>query len=302
MKNIFKPVHLIFSLLIAVIAVVSCNLTVENFWSGDTNVNRRITGLKNLSESDDIVSSWKNDGETKYKVLVITDVHLGADFYDSSNTEAFFKWLADYSDKAQIKFALGLGDFTDNAHESEYKRYARIVSRIEEALPGRKVLNVIGNHDLFQSDGYELYEQYCYPHTSFYKFETQKLVWYGLDTGSGLLGSRQLAFLRQSLPQDSKSKTPVIFTHIPFAADGLGPWLLPYCLRDTTERNIMIGLFSRSKIKGYFCGHYHPGGSETVGNVTQYGLKSFGEFGKWYILDVDETIQPPSISVHQYPN
>ncbi len=149
MKNFFKPVYLIFSLLIAVTAAVSCNLTVENFWSGDSNVNRRITGLKNLSETDDSINAWKTDGETKYKVLVITDVHLGADFYDSSNTEAFFTWLAAYSDKEQIKFALGLGDFTDNARESEYKRYKNIVSRIEETLPGRKVLNVIGNTALF---------------------------------------------------------------------------------------------------------------------------------------------------------
>ena len=267
----------------------SCNLTSDGFWSGDSNVNHRFSGLKKIGEI--------NTG-SKYQVLLLTDVHIGAKFYHRETEDEFFNWFQSY-DKSQIKFALGLGDFADGAKEEEFQHYAGIVSKIKEYCDV-PFFNVVGNHDLYRDDGFENYEKYCYPHCSYYKFETPKLVWYGLDTASGTLGNRQLNSLKRELT--SEVKRPVIITHVPFASEGKAYGIMPFSLRDTTERNILISLFSKCKILGYFCGHYHPGGLESFGNVTQYGLKSFGEFGKWYILDVDETVTPPLISLRQYPN
>lgn len=268
------------------ITFFACNVTPNSFWSGDNNVNARFQGLKNLSEIDDEIKKWNNDGKNQYKILVIADVHKGAKYYKSSIDEKFSKWLnsldSDYL--ANIKFALGLGDFANSGEEDEMQEYAELVSKIQ--AKGIKVLNVIGNHELFEEDGYEIYAKYCYPNTSYYKFYTNNFVWYGLDSGSGTLGSRQLADLRENMSRETK--IPVVFTHVPLAKTGLGPGFMPYCFRDTTERNILVDLFSEKRIAGYFCGHYHPGGIEEFGNFTQYNFKSFGQFGKWYVVDVDE--------------
>lgn len=277
---------LIFASFLLSLFFASCNVTSDGFWSGDSNVNHRFSGLKTIEDSD--VAGWKNQPPSKYQVLLLTDVHVGAKFYKKETEEKFFKWLEAY-DKSNIKFALGLGDFADGAKKGEFEYYAELLSKIK-SLCGVPFLNVVGNHDLYRDNGYENYEKYCYPHCSYYKFETSKLVWYGLDTASGTLGSRQLASLKNELPREVKK--PVIITHVPFASEGKALGIMPFCLRDTTERNILISLFSQCKILGYLCGHYHPGGLESFGNVTQYGLKSFGEFGKWYILDVDETASP----------
>ena len=47
--------------------LASCNVTPDGFWSGDSNVNHRFSGLKKLSESDAEVKSW--DEEEKYHKL-----------------------------------------------------------------------------------------------------------------------------------------------------------------------------------------------------------------------------------------
>lgn len=278
----FSRIFLFFCL----IYLFSCNITSENFWTGDTNVNARFSGLLNLTESDSSVSDFKTSCSGQYQVLVITDVHKGAGFYKSDGEKAFFTWLDSLSasELSDIKFCLGLGDFADSAKESEMQDYAEIVSKIE--AKGIKTLNVVGNHDLYASDGYDIYKKYCFPHTSYYRFESEKFVWYALDSGSGTLGSLQRKSLLSKL--EDEVKTPVVFSHMPVSKKDFGQFLIPFCFRDSTERNILIKLFSEKKIAGYFCGHYHPGGDDKFGNFTQYNLKSFGEYGRWYLLYVDE--------------
>ena len=265
----------------------SCNVTSENFWTGDTNVNARFSGLLNLTESDSTVNAFKTSCSDCYQVLVITDVHKGAGFYRAEDEKKFFEWLdgLSASELSDIKFCLGLGDFADGAKESEMKAYAELVAKIEKK--GIKTLNVVGNHDLYAPDGYEIYKKYCFPNTSYYRFESNAFVWYALDSGSGTLGSLQRKSLLSKL--EDEVKTPVVFSHMPVSKKDFGRFWLPFCFRDATERNILIKLFSEKKIAGYFCGHYHPGGSESFGNFTQYNLKSFGEYGNWYLLNVDET-------------
>ena len=281
MKKLRIFLGTLFSL--SLIALTGCNITPESFWSGDNNVNHRYRPIKNISASDDEIRGWADSVSGSYEVLVLTDVHKGASYYKSGVDAAFEKWLNSY-DLSKVKFALGLGDFADGAKEGQMKDYAALVSKIE--AKGIKVLNVIGNHDLFQSDGYELYSKYCYPGTSYYKFYTKNLAWYGLDSGSGTLGSRQLEGLKAAMAVESKRV--VVFTHVPLSRSELAQWFLPFCLRDTTERNILIQFFSEMEIQGYLCGHYHPGGVDKFGNFTQYNFKSFGENGVWYIMYVDE--------------
>ncbi len=273
--------------------LLSCNVTPESFWSGDNNVNHRYRPMKNLTASDSEIAKWAEEVSGTYEVLILTDVHKGAGYYKSGVDAAFEKWLNSY-DLSKVKFALGLGDFADGAKEGQMRDYSALISKIE--AKGIKVLNVVGNHDLFQSDGYELYSKYCYPHTSFYKFYTKNLAWYGLDSGSGTLGSRQLEALKTAMAAESKKV--MVFTHVPLSHSELAQWFLPFCFRDTTERNVLIQLFSEMGIQGYLCGHYHPGGIDTFGNFTQYNFKSFGEKGVWYILTVNE--DAGTVSIRDY--
>ena len=267
-----------------------CKVDEDSFWGGETNVNTRFSKIKNLSEEDSSVKALSETGG-KYQIILFTDVHKGAGFYKSGVDEKFFAWLSE-ADFSKIKFALALGDFADSGKRSEMKAYAEFYSKIEEK--GIKVFNVIGNHDLYSSDGYDAFSDYCYPYTSSYKFYTKNFVWYALDSGSGTLGSKQLKSLETEIALESK--TPLVFTHVPLQS-GIDDFELRFSLRDLTERNILIKLFSENKVLCYFCGHYHPGGRKTYGNFTQYNFKSFGEFGKWYLIDVDE--DAPSVTVSE---
>ena len=294
MGKIRLPFLCIISLFVC-FPVLSCNITADSFWSGSSNVNHRFRPLENLSQSDSEIKMWENDVSGTYEVLILTDVHKGAKFYKSRVDDAFEKWLNSY-DLSNVKFALGLGDFSDGARESEMRSYAALAGKIKNK--NIKVLNVVGNHDLFQNDGYELYSKYCYPGTSYYKFYTGKMVWYALDSGSGTLGSRQYESLRSAMAGESKKI--IVFSHIPLARSELAQWFLPFCFRDTTERNLLISFFSQMRIQGYLCGHYHPGGIDTLGSFTQYNFESYGENGVWYIMTVNEDAGTIGIKKYSY--
>ena len=292
-----KFLIILFLFILFAISFSGCNITAENVLSGDKNVVGRYSGFKKIDLRQELINvPEKKRLPEKYEVLMFTDIHVGAKYYDENTVKKFFEWLDSYENKDKISFACALGDFTDSARENQMKEYADMAEKINER--GILVFNVIGNHDLFLYNGYDVFAEYCYPNTSFFRFETRKLAWYGLDSGSGTFGSKQMDDIRFSI--ESETKIPVIFTHIPLKTYERGKRGLYYCLRDTTERNELIGLLNNSGCAGYFCGHFHNGGIDNLGNLTQYNLKSFGEFGKWYIVDVDESGDKPVLNVKEF--
>ena len=297
---------LLLALFFIILTFSACNITSENFWSSDSNVIGRFDGLKNLGHIDIINDDKKDDDKafvsesecSQYQVLMLTDVHIGAKYYKEEFAEKFYKWLDSYDFKEnKVLFACGLGDFADSATEEQMKGYKEITDRIE--AKGIKVFNVIGNHDLFKPDGYQIFQDYCFPNTSFYRFETKKIAWYGLDSGSGMLGSKQLNSFQRML--DREEKYPVVLTHIPLISNHMEDWLLYYSMRDTTERNILISLLDEKKSPAYFCGHQHGGDISHFGQyLVQYNLRSFGQYGAWYIIDVDESGEIPVFSLTNF--
>lgn len=268
-----------------------CDFSEDGFWTGDSNVNNRYSGFKNLSgTAGDSFSTGLSAVNGEYEILVLTDVHVGARFFKNSTVQAFYNWLDAY-DKSKIKFCLSLGDFADDGTESQMQDYAGIVNRIESVIGNAngstvKVFNVLGNHDLYNDEGWESWKKYCYPHTSYYKFETGAFAWYALDTGSGSLGSKQFASFKDEITKEGK--IPVIFTHYPLVNESYDITSMPFAMRDTTERNILMKYLSDNRTSSYFCGHYHRGNVNRYGSFVQFNLKSFGDCGKWYIVKVNE--------------
>ena len=106
------------------------------------------------------------------------------------------------------------------------------------------IFNTCGNHDLYQGH-WDNWKDACYPHTSFYKFQTSGFSWYALDTASGRICPNQFNLLKEEISKDPKPK--VIFTHYPlteFRVLGIG-------LDETTERNLLIDLFAKNNVLLY---------------------------------------------------
>lgn len=251
---------------------VSCQYSADNlFYSGNSVLNR----AKNIKILED------NPVQTdKFSFFVISDVHIGSIKKNppAEPYEQFFTWLNKFSDEDRPKICLCLGDVADTSSTEQYEEYQKIVSQIESY--GIKVYNSVGNHDVYQS-GWDNWCKYTYPGTSFYKFETQTLSFYSLDTGTGNIGTKQMESLKKQICSDSKPK--IIFTHYPLYTNTFF-----FTMEDTTERNMLIDLFAKNDVKLYFCGHIH-GDTEVFdfGKFKSHLAPSFRYDSKFLFVEVD---------------
>jgi len=243
----------------------------------ESNINNRIAAIKDIStEVKNLVTV-----SDQYKVLFLTDIHFGSKYDYEKSIKGLFEWLDGINSSERPAFCFVLGDVSDNGFSGEYSDYKEFVQKLDRDY-SIKTMSLVGNHDVYHN-GWENWKESCYPNTSFYKLSVgNKFVWYCLDTGSGELGENQYKSLKKSL--EAESKIPIVMTHYPLSADEG----VLYAMRNTTERNLLISLLSKSNVRDFFCGHYHPGSNKKIGNIRQHCLNSFGQYQKWYILNVDE--------------
>lgn len=216
----------------------------------------------------------------KYSVLVLTDVHFGAEKLPGNGPrfdEAFFAWLDAYEPKPA--FCVGLGDMAEHGWEDEYRRYQEFTGKLLE----RKIqtYNAVGNHDLYNS-GWKHYQNYLFPYKSFYYFETPRFSWYFIDTASGALGATQMRQLKKTMETDPKYK--MVMTHFPLWANGH----FYFSLQDSMERNRLIHLFARNNVKAVLTGHTHKETVSDFGKFMEYNHPGYFARGGWGIISIDE--------------
>lgn len=146
----------------------------EFFYRNQTVENRTETLLE-------LENSYKDqlpkDLPSKYKILLITDIHFGGENMGKNPDrweKSFFKQMDKLWDESKDtddfpKFCVALGDIAEHGLNKEFKNFKQeITDKLYEKY-GIITFNVVGNHDLYNS-GYTSYKKYCFPYTSFYRF------------------------------------------------------------------------------------------------------------------------------------
>lgn len=264
-----------FNLLITFIAFsflfTSCYGSWNIFYEGN-NVDNRTGNLLNISPALEYSGN--------YNVLVLTDTHFGYSMKEAP-VQALYNWLeAVKNTPAAPVFAICLGDAVDTGAQEQYNEYLNFCNTLMTVYGIKVVFNSCGNHDIYQSH-WGNWQANCYPHTSFYKFETAGFSWYSLDTGSGTISRQQYDIFVNAISNDSKPK--VVFSHYP-----LSEYRLAFGLGETTERNLLIHNFLKNNVKCYMGGHNHYTHYENLG-FNDYCCPSFRFNNSWAVLHINES-------------
>ena len=286
---------------ILLFSLTGCDLGVHQALWRPHPVDERSTEVAKLSVVE--FPFTRNSMPSKYDCLILTDIHFGNKINPAWD-KLFFDSLKKYREthSTPMLFCIILGDVTHHGFASEYETVKTFQQRISEEnrlsaehrnIP-MPVYHVVGNHDVYNS-GWKLWQQTCYPHKSAYYFETKQLEWYFLDTASGTLGRPQFYDLKAKLHNSSKPK--FIFTHYPLYSNGI----VYFSLSNPRERAELISLFAQTNVKLYCSGHYHPGAYYDYAGFQEYTVKSFGSFGKYHILHIDESGEEPVYNIETIP-
>ena len=264
-----------FNLLITFIAFSllfsSCYGSWNIFYEGN-NVDNRTGNLLNISPALEYSGN--------YNVLVLTDTHFGYSMKEAP-LPALYNWLESVKNTpAAPVFAICLGDAVDTGAQEQYNEYLNFCNTLMTVYGIKVVFNSCGNHDIYQSH-WGNWQANCYPHTSFYKFETAGFSWYSLDTGSGTISRQQYDIFVKAISNDSKPK--VVFSHYP-----LSEYRLAFGLGETTERNLLIHNFLKNNVKCYMGGHNHYTHYENLG-FNDYCCPSFRFNNSWAVLHINES-------------
>ena len=264
-----------------------------NITDPGNNVDERTKQLKYLSESEDpeFASSGIASLNGKYTVLVISDTHFGS-LKKTIDCNRLFAWLDSLKNTEKYPaFAICLGDDVDHGKTDEYVQYINFCKKLRNEYGMKLILNACGNHDIYQNN-WENWENYCYPHTSFYKFKTQKFSWYCLDTASGAIGFSQYKSILADFERDSRPK--IIYTHYPFTRFNYD------CsnLAETTERNKLLSDFSKNNVLCLMGGHNHTITFDDLG-YYDYGIPSLCYNEAWGLLFIDETAASARVEIFQ---
>ena len=145
-----------------------------------------------------------------------------------------------------ISFFCVLGDLTNDATPDEVDTI-----RLQLARVGIPFCATIGNHDLFQSDGWERFKENYGP--SCYSVVVGvrvKLIF--LDTADGTIGPTQFDWLEKELQDTAHVK--VVLTHYP-VFDGESP--IMWRLVSDAERDKVQSLLERYHVYAWCAGHIH---------------------------------------------
>ena len=280
-----------FLLIVCAVFASSCSYGPYMFNVSETKVDERATSITDLNEDEQLnpPGNIEDFGET-YTFLIIADPHTGPRV-SGSVAERFLakydEWLSGADERDKPRFIINLGDVLDSGKQSQaddyhafMKQLGTVADDFNELLPH---YSVIGNHDLYASDGWDVWARNFYPHTSYYRFKIGGFSYYFLDTGNGTLGKPQLEDLERHLAKDEKAK--IVLMHYPVVSDS------SFCLQNTVERNRLLRDFADGNVKMIFSGHYHRGDTHRYGGMTEVTVKSFGFNGTALLVTVDNVTQ-----------
>ena len=263
--------RLAFLLLVCAAFVSSCSFGPYMLNVSETKVDERAKNIK-------IIAPPKTT-EKKYSFLIITDAHFGSRV-SSSLADDFLKKFKELN----VSFIINLGDTLDSGKQGQGDDYQAMVEKMGSSARSLSDLlphyAVIGNHDLYASDGWDVWSRNFYPHTSYYTFTLDGFAYYFLDTGNGTLGKPQLEDLERQFARD-RSTPKIILMHYPVVSD------TSFCLQNSLERNRLLSDFAKANVKMIFSGHYHPGDEHNYGSFSEVTIKSFGFYNTALLVTVN---------------
>lgn len=146
-----------------------------------------------------------------------------------------------------IEFFGVLGDLTNDALATEQDE---LLARLDSI--GRPYYCTVGNHDLYQADGWEWYKTMFGP-SCYAICVAGKVKLIFLDTAEGTLGRAQFDWLERELSADTGYVT-IVATHYPIY-DGTQP--IMWRLASPAERYKLLSLLERYDVHSYVSGHIH---------------------------------------------
>jgi UDP-2,3-diacylglucosamine pyrophosphatase LpxH len=188
-----------------------------------------------------------------YRILAAADSHIGG-------TTNFNVFLTEAKKPENLAFVMD-GDIVTGPQD-DYSTFQQLLPNFDE----KPYFLLIGNHDLF-FDGWKTF--YTDFGTSTYWFTVQTPIandiYICLDSGSGTLGDKQLAWLKNTLStQRNKYRNCIVFSHVNFFRNrhaGSSSFLVP-------ELYVLLDLFARNNVNMVISGHDHAKALNVLGNTT----------------------------------
>jgi len=213
-----------------------------------------------FSLSSSIRSPYRNTlkGAYQYSFAFCGDPHMHAE------SRGCFPDLDKVIRANRINFVIFGGDLTYLGREAEYRNFVDLTNGL--TCPAYAVL---GNHDLYNG-GWSYYWRYLGPSSySFYGGNAKFVV---IDTATGQIGERQMAWIREEL---RANKQPLLFvvSHMPIYGGAHGAYEFP----KSEERSQLIALFEKYGVDYVLEGHYHAYVDMTVNGVRYITSGSFSE-------------------------
>lgn len=210
-------------------------------------------------------------GET-YRVYVGGDTHVS---FTRKNWETFIR---DYHDDINCPLAIHLGDFIDAQHHWDYMK------RPLDSLPANPLkkdtlLAVVGNHDLYFNQWGEYLSRW--KTSTYYAIVRtpagKQDLYIFIDTAEGVLGSKQWAWLEQTLKwADGQAFRHIVVnthTHL-FKRDSSQGHTSNLPLEETYA---LLHMLQEHNVDMYWCGHDHSREISQMRNMTSIVLDALAD-------------------------
>jgi UDP-2,3-diacylglucosamine pyrophosphatase LpxH len=247
-------------LLVAILSGCSSKLDFSGFLFPDDLVDSRFVQSDQWNQTHpfkNLVVTSEN-----YQLLVAADSHIGP-------IGNFNKFLTQASKPENTAFVM-VGDIV-SGHKEDYLVF-------KNALPDFNLVHyflMAGNHDLYFDGWKSFYEDFG---SSTYYFTvqtpTQSDLYICLDSGSGTLGGKQLAWLKNVLStKRANYRNCVVFSHVNFFRNRHTGSTNPL----VDELYVLMDLFAENRVDMVISGHDH------VRSINNFGFTTYITLGA--ILD-----------------
>lgn len=196
-----------------------------------------------------------------YQLLVAADIHIGG-------LKNFKILLEEAKLPENLAFVL-VGDIVTGKKE-DYLVLKNELPDFDEV----PYFLMAGNHDLY-FDGWKTFYEYFGSSTYYFSVETPtvKDLYICLDSGSGTLGNKQIAWLKKLLETERDNyRNCIVFSHVNFFRDRHTGSTNPL----VGELEVLLGLFADHQVNMVIMGHDH--------------IRAVNEFGYTTYLTLDALI------------
>jgi 3',5'-cyclic AMP phosphodiesterase CpdA len=249
------------ALVLAVLTVSGCDLDWGQFFFHPTVAERVSESLSGELQAPGPVAV----NPDSFRFAMFGDPQVRAD-----RSSLLGRFRADAAAKG-IDFFCVLGDLTNDGTTEEQG-----FAKAQFDSVGRPYYCALGNHDLYQADGWEWFKTTFGP--SCYSVvigDRVKLLF--LDTADGMLGQEQFDWLESELGQN-EGLVQVVCTHFSLY-DGTKP--IMFRMPSTEERAKLVSLLARHGVHSMVSGHLH-GWRYTRINETSYFISAMPPEGMDY--------------------